>query len=395
MPNSGELKTFHIKDGVNVVPSGSEIEIHRLDPAEEWFRIKQLVDHETNWTELLAQYEPRMLTSDELSVLSYLSGKDYAQCSLFEISDFDSDESPFPYCIVKVGNQEYNFEEMGAGEGALWLIWWKLNQITRPAVLLLEEPEAHITCRSQRAVMNVIAAACEKLISCIVTTHSADIIAHVPLECVRLLIRNENDVKVIGLPQRDQLRVVLGVESPILAVALVEDRCARIITKEILRLLRPDIASRVQVADAGDNGTVLSVVNGFPVNKTGPRIIAVLDGDQRNEGSDIHQRCFFLPSNLPPELFLRSRCNTSISAIASALGIDDDSVAAVLSSIEGMNHHDWLEELARALDVGFDRMIGILFSIAVSDPDVKYECERLAWQIAAVVTGEDGEVAVA
>lgn len=391
-----EEKIFSFDRNIGSVPGDVDIDIHRVDAGADWHRLKNLIAIEANWYELLEQHGERICSDDELAELSYITGKQYSECRLWEIDDYGDGENTFPYFRVTAEGHEYGFEEMGAGEGSLFLIWWYLKQVRRPGVLLLEEPETHVTCRSQRALMNLIAEPCSQRLCCVVTTHSPDIISHVPQECLRLVLRDQGVARIVNAPDDTQLRLVLGVEIPKIVTALVEDECARVLTKEILRVFRSDISSRVHIQIAGSDGDIISILRHFPNSTQGPKIVAVFDGDQKQNyevpaypsefiPDGMKHPVEFLPSTGSPEEFLISVGQNAGQQISAALQVSEYQVIAVLASITGLDHHDWLTEFAERLNIDFERAVSILLNIAIQNADHATECEQLADKLAGHV----------
>lgn len=394
IPGSGSTTcSFALSAGQHSRPAGTTIEIHRIDPGADWYRLQKFILAESNWDELLEQYSPRPLSQDELDRLSFLVGKHYTSGMLYEIEDFDNGDTVFPYPIIEADGQSYRFEEMGTGEGSLFLLWWRLQHVKNCAIVLLEEPECHITSRSQRALMDSIAEICSKRVSCIVTTHSADIIEHVPRECLRLLVRRPSSVKIIDQPDQTYFLQALGVELSCNLVALLEDSVGCVLARELLRAFRPELVGSVHFAIAGDSSKVLTVAKLFPVGTPCPKLIGILDGDQRSSGVPVesgnpagaNHPIDYLPSDLPPEDFLRNACRHQDDAIAFELSTSSDKVSVALSAVEGSNHHDWLPDLARHLDISLDRLVPALIRIALKDPETYQVCKLFAESLATHV----------
>lgn len=393
-PDHSKVHSVKIASGSKSPHDGLDFEFHYIDVGSDLFRIRTLVENESNWDELLAQHGTRDLKQDELNCLRRLTGKPYISCKLYEIDEYqDGISGPFPYCIVSCDGAEYAMEEMGMGEGSLFLIWWKLSQIRSPGILLLEEPETHITPQSQRAMMDLIAEKCDKLLCCIITTHSPDVIAHVPSACVRLLVRHNNTVHVLNSPDESQLHLVLGVEVPKSVILTVEDRCASVIVKELLRVFRSDISSRVHVTIGGSDSEVLGALKHFPVSIPGPKLVGVLDGDMKHKydlsnladvfiPNGMKHPLEFLPWSVAPDEFFRDFCCNKTHDIAKGLSVSEEQITTILSSIEGCEHHDWIDELGKRADVSFETIVQTLLHVILADPERRQECESFADRIA-------------
>ena len=95
------------------------------------------------------------------------------------------------YFEVTTEGVTYGSEMMGLGELALHLMLWHLERVEPQSIMLIEEPETHISPRSQQALLNVLArASARKKLWVIVTTHSAGIVARIPREHIRLVYRD-------------------------------------------------------------------------------------------------------------------------------------------------------------------------------------------------------------
>lgn len=399
-PGQYDEKHFSFNQNTGVVPEGVDIDIHRVDAGADWHRLKKLIAEEAHWDELLDQNGESNCSENDLRELSYLTGKHYSECRVWEIDDYGDGMGRFPYFSVTENGQEYRFEEMGAGEGSLFLIWWYVKQVRRPGILLLEEPETHVTCHSQRALMNFIADPCSGRLCCVVTTHSSDIISLVPQECLRLVLRDQGAARIINAPDDNQLRLVLGVEIPKIVTALVEDECAKVMTREILRIFRSDISSRVHIAIAGSDGDIISVLQHFPVSTPGPKLVAVFDGDQKQHyeipeepiefiPDGMKHPVEFLPSSQSPEEFLRAGGQNAATQISDALQIPEEQVLPVLASITGYDHHDWLRAFADRLQISFERGVSVLLHVVIQNAEHSTECEQLADKLADHVALSD------
>ena len=368
-------KTFELSNG-NHQPPDISINVHRLDPGAEWFRIKEVVRSDQNWPEYLQQYEPRTLEEADLEMLSFLTRKDYSACKVFEIEDY-AEEPVFPYARVTANGETYGFEEMGAGEGSLFLMWWEFDRLNEPGIILLEEPETHVTGHSQRALMDYLAKLCEREMVCITTTHSTEIISYVPHECLRLLVRQAGQVVSFEAPSYAMLNTILGVGEKIRLVVVVEDRCAREVIKELLRLLRPDICNVTTVVDVGCNNAVIANALNYPKISC-PKLLCVLDGDQRETKlpSELRHPLCFLPGDDAPEQFLRDACKGRVPEIAEALGGSEEEVTIALSACEGINHHQWLFDLIQSLNVSYERMVGALVRASIADHVTRELCQQ-------------------
>lgn len=68
-------------------------------------------------------------------------------------------------------------------------------------------------------------------------------------------------------------------------------------------------------------------------------------------------------------------------------------MVTILSTIEGHDHHDWIEELSQRTEVSFETIVLTLLHVVMADPIQQDECELFANRIAYhVECGNEGPV---
>jgi predicted ATPase len=336
------------------------VQVTFLDPAAEGMRVGKLLDGIANFDELLQALAPRELDKDELEHLSYLVGKRYDKCLIYEVDEF-GEESTFPYFLVEDACGAYGSEGMGFGEMSLHLINWYLERVPSRSVILIEEPETHLAPRSQDALMNTIArASVTRDLWVILSTHAPSIVRRIPREHIRLLVRSGTQTLVVQEPSRLQLNTVLGIKARFQGIVLVEDKAAREFTRALLDRVAPDISRTFQIVDMGSNSEVLSALNSFPRKVTWLSIVGLLDGDQRGVNSTTEWPCGFLPGDSGPEALLRSAADSE--RLSELLARDITEVHVVLAELAGCDDHDWLEEFPRLMGVSYESAVVALTS---------------------------------
>ena len=262
---------------------------------------------------------------------------------------------------------------MGLGELALHVMLWHLDRIEPQSILLIEEPETHISPRSQQAFLNVLArTSARKKVWVIVTTHSAGIVARIPREHIRLVYRDGAVIGTISGPSENQLNSVIGVTNAIRAILLVEDRVARLFGREWIARAAPDLAHQVDVRDCGSLSKINNVLNSFPHGSGSPRVLGLYDGDQRT--SRYNWPHAYLPGTSAPEIVLRSAVGDG-QRLATNLGKDIQAVRFALDNFQGLNHHDWMIEIARHLAVTLENLIAALTDVWLASDSGTSESE--------------------
>jgi predicted ATPase len=360
-----------------VVPGEPLLEITFLDPAAETTRLMQRLHSTSNFDEILEALSPRELTAEELEHVSYLVGKTYTKCSVYEIEEF-ADEPTFPYFQVTEGEVTYGSEDMGLGEMALHLINWTLERTGPNSVLLIEEPETHLSPRSQDALMNTLArASLRRGIWIIVTTHAPAIVRRIPLEHISLIIRTGGGTRILRNPTRLQLNTVLGIPSRFEGVVLVEDRAAREFMRAVLDRIAPDLGRLYQLIDVGDNSKVIAALEHFPQSAKWMSVVGLLDGDQRGKKfAETQWPHDFLPGDAGPEQLLRMSADPE--RLSALLHRDSDEVALALAELGGRDDHDWLEELPENIGHSYEAVVGALTTCWLESDGARELADQLA-----------------
>jgi len=64
------------------------------------------------------------------------------------------------------------------------------------------------------------------------------------------------------------------------------------------------------------------------------------------------------------------------------LSVSEEQITTILSSIEGCEHHDWIDEFGKRADVSFETIVQTLLHVVLADPERRLECESFADRIA-------------
>lgn len=368
--NGQEAKRSSSFLGASPVINGySDVNVIQIDPGAESARLKLLFSDIQDLGELIEPLAAARATESDLKILSYLVGRDYASCHTFEIEDYNGLPT-FPYFRVESGPITYGSESMGLGELSLHLMFWQLNRMASKSILLVEEPETHVSPRSQSALLDVLAKfSMEKFLWIILTTHSSGIIANVPLEHIRLMSRQGGTVTVINNPTRSQINTVVGIGHQFLGVLLVEDRCAQEFLRVWLRFHDPEILRWYDLAITGSETNTEAALN-FPKINSWFQVVGIFDGDARARVTqEYNWKYVFLPGNLSPENTIRNTGRASAAPIAAELGRSTDEIAFVLAELEGLDPHDWFEEFHKRLAIPYELLMSALFQIWIKVPE--------------------------
>ncbi len=354
-------------------PAKFEAEFYWLEPSYLVNLTHKQVNEDANFSELLEPLSPYKLDVDELETLRYLLGKKIDSCFIYEVTEY-GDLDPFPYFISEAGGQSYGSESMGYGELSLLFVLWKLRTIQRNSVLVLEEPEAHVSPRSQRALMDILARSCdEKGLSIILTTHSPAIIANLPNENLVLISKNGNGTTASIGASKLQINELLGATTLKRALVLVEDKVACQFILALLGEINLDLLSQIEVVAAGSTAKIDSVLSALPRSRDGwLKVIGVYDGDMRTK-LDVRQFILphlFLPGEFSPEHILRDALTSQrdcLELLATELHRTREAVGPALEAVDGLDVHDWFTQLPKQLGCDHPTLMAALVRIWLRD----------------------------
>ncbi len=383
------IRTLGFAEGETQASGHIDCETVYINPANLAMNVISFLERTANFAEYLESLESRIATAQEVAQLSYIIGKNYEGFETFEIEDYSlegqDNETSFPYFRVTSGGTQYSSEMMGLGELSLFLLVWKLDNMSENSILLIEEPETYISPSSQKKFMDFMARMSDiKHIWIVVTTHSPSIVDQIPLESITLLSRGAAGVTVIDTPSRFQLDEVLDKSHSYSGVLFVEDLVAQAFLSSVLSRMALDIHQRYELLISEGEATLSQLKNCFPPDSAWLEVAVIYDGDQRQrqEKGKIPQG--FLPGAASPESLLWETARANQQRLADGVSRPLPDVTVVLDALEGRERHDWLDELAGRLRVEKHILIDVLAAICLdTNEQVRKEAADLIAMIRA------------
>jgi ABC-type cobalamin/Fe3+-siderophores transport system ATPase subunit len=303
----------------------------------------------------------RTLDAKALEEINYISRRDYREVKVYEIENNGS--PPLPFFEVSYGNERYDSRTMGAGEVALFYLWWSIDRAANNTVLLIEEPETHLSPASQEAFSHyLLQVTVEKRLNVVLTSHSHKIINSFSENQLVFLFRDGSLVKTrVGLPPPALLRTI-GIEAHIDTVVLVEDELAETFLRLMLERIRPTLSRRIEINIRKGHGDITSLLK--KVNGTFSRIkiVGCYDGDMRGSiPPEVEKYSTFLPGDRALEIILREIVTNNPDSLSTATGSTD--VGAILFGLQGAENHDWYSSLCNQLGLSASQLFPMLFGI--------------------------------
>jgi hypothetical protein len=266
-------------------------------------------------------------------------------------------------------------------------------------VLLIEEPEAYVSPRSQIALMNIVAEFSVKQgVSVVMTTHAPWILEAVPTANTRLLVRQGENCQVIQRPSGEHLNKALGIATALDGIVLVEDKTGRHFARSIVLSLAPHIMPGLEFQISGSESDVSKALHTFPRAAGRLSVVGLLDGDSRARERELFPLVdgrvksnwpyCFLPGAMRPEAGLRSTARTSPTDVARRLGVDEGFFLASMTGVQGENDHDWLDGLVQALGLSHELIVSGITAIWLRDETNRRQAETLMTELLAAISQE-------
>jgi predicted ATPase len=352
-------KTLSIRDGEGgrrvSIGEAFDGEFRWLDPSGLANACVNQIHIDQNFDDLLEPITPLRLASEELDLVSYVVGRKYTSFEIYEISDYGG-LLLFPYFHVSSDGVSYGSEAMGRGELALMLTYWTLRDLPTNSILVVEEPETHVSPRSQDCLMNILAKFSDEMsIWTVIATHSPTIIRRLPAQHVKLISRERVPSAPVDNPTKTQVAAILGGGVAFQGVLLIEDEASKGFLLAILEKLDPDLSRQFDVVPAGSESDITSALSAMPGGQKWLTLVGVYDGDMRDRlmrEEDSYWPVAFLPGTQSPEQLLKSMVeNTTdiVNNLATELHKSAADVSLALDSVVGADCHDFLRGISAGL----------------------------------------------
>ncbi|WP_369253361.1 ATP-dependent nuclease [Geodermatophilus amargosae] len=378
-PKEAAQLSIDLADGLVAGGPPSFTETIMVDASSDARASRQALSFEENLAEYVEQFGAREFPSGQLELIRYVTRKDYRRVAVYELErrsenpeEAVSEEAlseTTPYFVIETPDGvAYDSLSMGLGELAALTLLWRLFQAPPGSLLLIEEPEAHVSPASQAALLNVIArVASERSLTSIVSTHSVEMLQKVPVSAVRVLEVMGIDVNVRAPRNLEEARVLLGLPARPAALVIVEDRLAQVVLHELLSLSGELAGLGVQISWAGSVENVKRAVDSC--NSLSPRqpAVGVLDGDQRNLGGT--RLC--LPGDTSPEEELMAALASKPRLASRTLGRADSEIRTALSSVAGQDPHEAWHELVQRLALNSESLARLSVRVWLTTPGVR------------------------
>ena len=230
--------------------------------------------------------ENRLLTSQQLEVVSHILGRDYAEARWIRHRLFKGDGGVS--VIFKTEHGRYSEAFAGSGEVAITsCVVQVMEENTKGTLLLLDEPEVSLHPGAQERLLAFLAqTARRKQMQIVFSTHSPHLIAALPDDAIKTFHQlPDGTFSVIPSTHPYAAFRRLGARSGGEIVVVVEDRLAQKVVKQAISLFQDETIEQLFRVEFSPGGASAILNTRIPVfTETAPHILVLLDGDQRKVG---------------------------------------------------------------------------------------------------------------
>ncbi|MBE7003282.1 MAG: hypothetical protein E7425_03225 [Ruminococcaceae bacterium] len=338
----------------------------------ESINIQNYIIGQTNFDELIEQFEPRELTGNEIRDISYIVGKDYEACTIWELEDIDGRDASIPFFRVSLAGVQYDSAGMGAGEHFLLYLFWSISSAQAGTLLIIEEPETNIGISSQINFVNYLGRQIEKKnLKVILTTHSPYILQYIQNDHIRIVSRMGDKTAIMIPDERLSAENILGVDNTFVGTIFVEDQVASDLLMAILVDKAPYILKKYTVDVVGGESNITKRLEFPRSDKIRYNFIGVYDGDMRSsfDKNDFQWNYCFLPGEKQIEDVFRDyiKDGSNLSRFCLHLNMDENRIITILSSLSGEDCHDWFLDLMKALSLSGRDLVLAFYNLFMRD----------------------------
>ncbi|MBL7257237.1 ATP-dependent nuclease [Paractinoplanes lichenicola] len=283
---------------------------------------------------------------------------------------WSGDQPLVPYFRVEYRGLRYSSRDMGLGEFSVHFLFWILEQYrdVPNLTLLLDEPDAFLPPVGVSALLARVLQICVNHgWKVVLTTHSEEMISEAVEQRAFTLLRvDESGATVAEHAVNDpNVADALLTRPPVEHVIFCEDESAWYLTNALIDYSDRQLLRGTAVVWGTGSGYLNRLYEHLPrPPRADIRFAIAFDGDQRGSfnGRDGRWPAAFLPTDDDPDTLFKTLAADS-ATLASKLGRSKEDVARRLDAIEGLDPHDWVNDLGA--EFGRVQVLGALAAMWV------------------------------
>lgn len=378
-------------DGLNVVS---------IDASARCHAILNFINSQDGFDELVEQAGIEDVPKAELDRLRHAIGRNYSAVRFCEIelpiaasnldeATTDIEPEVFPFFQIETGKISYDVRAMGFGELCSFYLIWRLWRIAKGSVVLLDEPDSHLSPRARKALIDLFAlVAHERQLAIVFSSHFTEPVAVLREEELVLIQQDETNANSsITLANTKRLAVrQLGISPSRRLLLIVEDLDAQEVVRQIVNRWGATYATTIDIQVAGGATDISRLLELFPITPV-CRLSAILDGDKRGEYAG-REGILFLPGNSDPIQCGRDSLVGREGLLADNLGVSHQLLLDALTRVRHVDHHDFCAALVQELELQGRQAATVreaLIRVWLLTPVTAVEAEILSGRLAELV----------
>lgn len=281
----------------------------------EWLaRVIDANDTSVQYRHRKVATENRLLTQDELEMVSFVLGREYEEARWIRHRLFKGDGGLS--IVFKTKHGRYSEAFAGSGEVAVTSCVVQILNAAKGTLVLLDEPEVSLHPGAQeRLLAFLVKMARTRQLQVVFSTHSPHMIAELPDDAIKTFHRlDDGRFAAIAATHPYAAFRRLGAMGGGRIRVLVEDRLAKIVVEQALRTMADAAKREVFAVEYPSGGADAILKYHVPVLMAAPgHTLVLLDGDKR-----------LVPEFIDPDTIAAAEDGTLASKIKQQTGVEPE-----------------------------------------------------------------------
>lgn len=226
--------------------------------------------------------ENRLLTEEELGIVSYVLGREYVEARWVKHRLFKGDGGLS--ILFKTRHGRYSEAFAGSGEVAVTSCVVQVLDVSKGTLLLLDEPEVSLHPGAQERLLAFLARmARKKQMQVVFSTHSPHLISALPDDAIKVFHQlTDGGFSVIPSTHPYAAFRRLGATHGDQVLVIVEDRLAQSVVRQALSTIDDEATRQLFRIEYHPGGASSILASRIPVLMDGAgHVLILLDGDQK------------------------------------------------------------------------------------------------------------------
>lgn len=257
--------------------------------------VKKVVDGQLiafKWHNVDRVFQNRVLHKSSIEYINQILSQDYSEIRLVEHSLFGDRASTY---LIKGTDLKYSEAFAGSGEIAIISMVDKIENLRKPSLILLDEPEVSVHPAAQTQLISYLLEKCRsKHHQIVISSHSGYIIDALPADCLRLFAKTSENQIMIRQTSHSEALFYLGARDSKIEI-YTEDNLSMYILRKVAAKMDAAVLSSIHIASLP--GGAKTIKSQFIPNFAQTKRVAyfLLDGDEDSKVKIDHSR------TIPPE----------------------------------------------------------------------------------------------